>query len=246
MRYEILHLLGRAGEAWDFIQPMVESRKERLDVLGDVGVLLYTRGEITAARAVFEQLRAFAPDMARFACNLGFIEVGEGNLAAAKASFLQALDAPDSIEIQPPVLANLGHLYLIQGDYAQAETLLGQAVSQAGEQGAILRVAYWQEDRVVSEDATYRPRSLPIRMAANANRVTLALAQGQIKEAGDLAQQMAQEAPDAPWGFEMLGWVRRAEGKADEARRAWQSALRHATSPEEKEAIERWLETLPG
>jgi tetratricopeptide (TPR) repeat protein len=245
LRYEMLHLLGRPDEAWDFIQPMVESRKERLHVLGDVGVSLYLRGEVEVAKAVFEQLHAFAPAVARFACNLGFILTGEGKLSEATARFGQALAAPDIEDVRPPVLANLGYLYLLQGDHVRAEVSLEQAVSVAGDEEAILRIAYWRDGQVVPDGIVHPSRSLPIHMAANANRVTLALARGEIDEAGELALRITKETPTAPWGYEMLGWVRRTEGKFGEARRAWKSALRYATDPQEKEAIESWLQSLP-
>jgi tetratricopeptide (TPR) repeat protein len=244
LRYELLHLLGRPNEAWDFIQPMIISQKERVHVLGDIGLSLYTRGKIEAARAVFEQLYTFASDVARFACNLGFILVGEGNLSEAEASFLNALEAPDNKEVRPLVLANLGYLHLIWGNYVQAEVSLQQAVSLAGEEEAILRVAYWQDDEVVPDYSAYPARSLPVRAAANANLVTLALARGQAEDAESLARSMMQETPNMPWGYEMLGWVLRAGSRLDEARQAWTSALRFTSDPQEKGAIERWLESL--
>jgi tetratricopeptide (TPR) repeat protein len=245
LRYEVLHILDRAEEAWGFIQPMVASQKEQLQALGDVGVSLYVKGKIRAARAVFEQLHTFAPEVGRFACNLGFILTGEGEPPEAEARFLRALEAPDSQEIRPLVLVNLGHLYLIQSEYGKAKTLLEQAASLAGDEGAILRIAYWQEDRVVSDELAYPPRSLPVQTAANANLVTLALAQGQTKEAETVAKQMISDSPDSPWGYEMLGWVRRTEGKYAEARVAWESAFQGVTRSQEQEVIEGWLQSLP-
>jgi tetratricopeptide (TPR) repeat protein len=135
-------------------------------------------------------------------------------------------------------------LYLIWGNYVQAEVSLQQSASLAGEEEAILRVAYWQDDEVVPDYSAFPVRSLPVRAAANANLVTLALAQGQTEDAEDMARSMILETPNMPWGYEMLGWALRAGGRLDETRQAWKSALRYTSDPQEKEAIERWLESL--
>jgi tetratricopeptide (TPR) repeat protein len=247
LRYEILHLLGRPDEAWDFIQPMVESRKERLQVLGDIGTSLYAGGAVEAARTVFEQLHSVAPDVARFACNLGFILTGEGRLLEAEANLLRALEATDSEDIRALVLANLGYLYLIQHNFARSDESLCQAVYLATEEErAIVRIAYWQAGEVLPDFVPHPTRWLPVKTAAEANRVTLALAQGEPEEAENLAHQMAREAPDEPWGYAMLGWVMRDRERFDEARQAWGAALHRAANPQDQEAIERWLQFLPG
>lgn len=246
LRYETLHLSGKPEEAWTFVRPMLTTQTEsRLRVLGDVGLSLYVEGRIKAARAVFEQLHTFAPDVSRFACNLGFILTGEGELPDAEQCFLRALEMPDSTELRPLLLANLGYSYLIQDDHPRADEYLQQATSLAtGEEEAILRVAYWHEGQVVPGCTPHPTRFLPVRMAANANLVTLALAQGQIEEAEVLARQIVEEVSDDPLGYEMLGWVLHAEGKFDETRKAWEQGLGRAEDPEEREALAQWLESL--
>ena len=246
LRYETLHLLDRPDEAWAFIRPMLATQTEqRLNVLAEIGISLYARGRVGAAQAVFEQLRSFAPDAARFTNNLGFILIGEGELTEAEQCFLQALEMPDSAEWRPLLLTNLGYLYLLQGNYTRADECLREVAPLATKEWeAILRVAYWQDGQVIPDYTPHPTRSLPVPVAANANRVTLALAQGQIEDAEALARQMVQEDPDTPWGYEMLGWVLRATGEFDEARQAWEQALERAEDPEEQEALACWLEAL--
>jgi tetratricopeptide (TPR) repeat protein len=246
LRYETLHLAGKRDEAWKFIRPMLETQTEtRLHFLGDVGLLFYVRGQVEAARAVLEQLHSFAPDETRFACNLAFILTGEGELADAERYLLRALEVPDSAEMRPLVTANLGYLYLVQGDYPKADLHLRQAVLLTTGGEAILRVARWQEDQVIPDYTPHPTRFLPIRVAAHANLVTLALAQGRVEEAADLARKMLEEAPDASLGYEMLGWVLYAEGKFDETRQAWEEGTERAGDPEERRALAQWLKSLP-
>lgn len=246
LRYETLHLAGRRDEAWDFIRPMLETQTEsRLHVLGDIGLSLYIRGETGTAKAIFEQLQAFAPHVSRFTCNLGFILTGEGELAAAERCFLRALEMPDSVDVRPLVAANLGYLYLVWGDYPRADEYLQQAASLAAEEEAILRVARWQGDHVISDPAPHPTWFLSIRVAAHANLVTLALARGQIEAAEALARQIIEEAPDGSLGYEMLGWVLRAEGRLDEAWGAWRQALERTGNPEKRKTLAQWLESLP-
>jgi len=247
LRYETLHLAGKRDEAWDFIRPMLETQTEsRLHVLGDVGLSFYVRGQAEAARAVFEQLHSFAPDEARFACNLAFILTGEGELADAERRFLRALEMPDSAEVHPLVAANLGYLYLVRGDYPKADEYLRQAVSLVTGEEAILRVARWQGDQVIPDPTPHPTRFLLVRVAANANLVTLALARGEIEEAEALARQIIEEVSDDSLGYEMLGWVLRAEGKFNATRETWEQALERTGDPEERKALAQWLESLPG
>ena len=60
-----------------------------------------------------------------------------------------------------------------------------------------------------------------------------------------MAQQIVEETSDDPLGYEMLGWVRRAEGKFNETREAWEQALERTGGPEERKALAQWLESLP-
>jgi len=246
LRYEALHLMGKPDEAWAFIRPLLATHVEnRLHVLGNVGLSLYVREKIAVARAVFEQLQAFAPDVPRFACNLGFILTGEGELLDAEQCFLRALEMPDSAELRSLVSANLGYLYLVQGDYPKADEHLQRAASLAtGEEEAILRVAYWREGQVVSGYTPHPTRFLPVRIAANANLVTLALAQGQTDKAEELAQQIIGEEPDLSLGYAVLGSALLARNLPGETQQAWEQALEHAEEPEEQETLTQWLEKL--
>ena len=99
---------------------------------------------------VFAQLCDFAPDVARFTSNLGFI------LAEAEQCFLQTQQASDSNEWQHMLSANLGYVYLVQGNLNKAKECLHQAASLAtDEDEAILRVAYWRDGQVQPDDVIH-------------------------------------------------------------------------------------------
>ena len=248
LRYEALHLLGRSDEAKAFVAPMLtEQRERRLDALAGIGISLYGRGRVEASRAIFEQLLEFAPYASRFANNLAFILTGEGKLEQAEQCYAQALEMPDSDAWRHLILVNLGYVYLLQGDYLRADECLRTGVSLVGEEdGAILRVAYWRDDRVRPDDLAHPSQFMPVRVGARANMVTLALAQGQVEEAEALARQMVDEIPDAPWGHKVLGWVLHGKGDLDGARQAWERALERAKDSQEREVLARWIEALLG
>lgn len=230
LRYETLHLLGRAEEAWEFIRPLLEKGPpQRPQILCDIGVALYREGHIAAARSIFEQLHYFAPKNARFACNLGFVLTGEtGDYTDATRLMHQALEMANS-EYRPTILANLGYLYLVQGGYAQAEDYLCQALAQATpEDEAILRIAYWHQGRVVPDPVSHPTQFRPISLVVKANLVTLRMAQGRLIEAEALARQMIEQFPHSPEGYEMLVSVLCALGREGEAEQARKEAARCA------------------
>ena len=247
-RFANYHLQERPEAAWNFVEPTLAERTEQwLELLANVGVGLYVQGWPTVALAIFEQLCHFAPDQARLVSNVGFVLLGDEELDRAEECFLKALEKPDSPDWRPVTLTNLGYLYLLQGNLARAEETLQEAVSLAPEDWpAILRVACWRDGRVAPDSVPHPTRSVAIRVAARANQVTLALAQGQAGEAESLAQEMIEQVPDDPWGYTMLGWVGLAAGGFEAARRAWQDALARTADPQDQGALNRELEALAG
>jgi len=247
LHYEVLHVLGRPDEAWAAVRSQLdEDRERRLHLLGDVGVSLYVRGYVGPARAIFEQLHRFAPDIPRFSSNLGFLSVGEGKLAEAESYFQEALETPESEDWRLLILCNLGYLHLLEGKYEQAEQALQEAEQRIGDAGdmAILRVAYWCAGKILPYYVAHPRRSRPIRLAVKANQAALRLAQGRTDEAEALARQIVEEEPDISLGYTILGSVLLAKALPDEAREAWEQALECAEAPEEREMLTQWLEGL--
>jgi Flp pilus assembly protein TadD len=214
--------------------------------LGHVGLHVYSQGKVSVAQSIFEQLHVFAPEEPRVANSLGFILTGGGRLSDARELFLHALTRADKPIMRPVILANLGYLYLVEGHLTEAiESLQESASLAAADNKAILRVAYWEDGSVLPDPVPYPTRWLPIWTAVKANQVTLALAQDLVEVAQALAQQIIDEAPDGSWGYAMLGWVLRTKVDFDGARQAWQQALAHTEDQQDRDAIARWLESLP-
>lgn len=249
--YEVLHVLRRPDDARAIVESQLdEYRDRRLSLLGNIGLSLFLRGYVEPARAVFQQLHQFAPDEPRFSSNLGFILVGEGQLVEAKGYFQRALETPESESWQPIVLSNLGYLYLLTGEYEQAQQAFQDVQDRIehiedADRQAILRVAYWQNGHILPHYTDHPVVFLPIPLTVKANQVALRLAQGQPDAAERLARQIVEEAPDLSLGYAVLGSTLLAQNLPDETRQAWEQALAHTENPEEREMLIQWLEKLP-
>lgn len=247
LRYETLHLLGKPDEALEFIRPMLSVQTERrLNVLGDIGVSLYCQGRTEPARRVFAQLHQLAPNNPRFMNDIAFILIGAGELERAEELLMQALEARDSPQMRPLILANLGYIHLVRGEIARARHFLSEALATPdAERSAILRVAFWDSGRIWPSEVAHPRDFLPIRLAVNANLVTASLAEGHLDEAESLVRKMIEDTPESPWGHRMMGWVALAKGDTHVARQAWRQALERTKDPEERQVLERWLDHLP-
>lgn len=251
LRFEVLHALGRPDDAWAVVESQLGVYQERrLDLLAMRGVSLYARGFAEPGRAVFEQLHSFAPSSARFSSTLGFMLLGEGSLAEAKRLFQKSLDAPDGEAWQPLVLANLGYMGLIEGEFESAQQTLDDVASMIRESPdldvpAALHVAYWVDGSICPDPVTHPITFQPISVSVRANLVALNLADGQADDAEALAREIIEEAPGLSLGHAVVGTVLFAQGLPDEARRAWRQARDLPGDPDEQQALSRWLDLLP-
>lgn len=248
IRYESLHLLGESSDAERLTEPWIaQDPSTRINLLSDVGVALYQAGHIDAARSAFRQLAACTPGLARPTANMGFILLGDGDLSSARTLFDRAFELPDHELIDNVLHANLGYLTLVDKDYAAAEHHLQAAVAHSGGQKeqAILHVAYWHDGQV-APDPIAHPRSFgPLHAFVAANRVTLALAQGQQADALTLARLLMKEHPGLWLSHAMVGWADQETGRPADAREAWGQARLLAKEPIEQAVIEGWLTSIP-
>lgn len=245
-RFEALHRLGRHDDAWSLILPLLEDQTEmRLNTLGEVGLTLYREGRPATARAVFEQLVRFAPNLPRFRTNLGFILTGEGELAEAERMYVHALQQNTEPDLRVLILVDLGYLYLIQRDRDRADVSLTEALSLGKpDNSAILRVAYWRDGAVHPDAVAHPTESVPVRAAVLANQVALTLAGNQMAEAEELANQVTTEFPDFAQGFLVAGCERFAAGDKRAARQYWQQAVERSHDAQQREAVAAWLAEL--
>lgn len=244
LRYEALHLLGKSEAAWNFIKPMLAADSERrLNVLGGIGVNLYVLGEVPASRAVFEQLVAYAPDLPRASCCLGFVLTGEGDLDGAKLLFETALQGQPDKELRATLLADLGYVHLVSGNLVLSEQSLQEALAIAGEgDEAILRIAYWRDGHVIPDPVRHPTSFIRERSAGLANLVTLELARAQTAEAEAIARKLLDEAPESAVGYKSLGTVMAASDQGGQARTLWQEALHRSQDEQERALLSAWLD----
>lgn len=245
-RYGTLHLLGREHEAKRFVVSLAAADAEQAShALYFVSDQFYERGQIDAAESITRQLRTVFPNDAGIASGLGFILIGRGMYEDAEEHLNFALDASEEGPVRSMILVSLGYLHLIRSNLTEARRCFYDALSTDGsETASIFHIAYWMTDKVVPDYVSHPTRTLSVSRAVSANRVTLALAQGNVKEAAALAQQIINEAPDDPWGHTMLGWVLRAKMDQEGARQTWQEALELTRDTQDREAITAWLESM--
>ncbi len=249
LRYQVLHALGRAGEAWETVRRDLEdvpaeARRQRADAFSAVGVDFYVRGAIETSRVVFEQLLQADAQNPRVLNNLGFIALGERNLERAEPYLLKALEVAEP-DWKTVVALNLGYLRLLQQDYTRAKEALTLAEAQATEEEeSIPLIAYWRHGEVLPEYTPYPRVFYPTQLSIWANRVTLDLALGDLEAAATLAQRIVEAAPDLSLGYRVLGWALVAQSRLDAARAAWEAALLYAQEDAEKQALQQWLAHL--
>jgi tetratricopeptide (TPR) repeat protein len=246
MRYEVLHRLGRAQEAWEYISPLLsEKTEQRLELITAMALRLYLDDEVMASRGIFTQLTEFAPEDARFLCNLGFLLIGDGEYERSIQILAKACESTSDDDQKALIQSNLGYLYLILGDYVAAADQLTRALAHTNRSTeAIQRVAYYADGKVNPGYSPYPKRFLSISFAAKANQITLALANGEPELAAGLASELVREAPREAIAYEMAGWIHWSNGELADAREAWEFALSLAESTEsleEREVYAEWL-----
>jgi tetratricopeptide (TPR) repeat protein len=240
--FQALHQAGQPTEALDFIKPLLrENKHKQLDELAGIGVTLYELGKFRSSQAVFEQLIQLDPDETRFAMNYAFILTGEGEWEQAENLLSQALAKRDP-ENTFIIKCNLGYLRLLQGRYAEANTLFADVLANAPQaEGAILRVAFWFDGKIVPDFAPHSMRSARFVTVARANLVAWALSQSETEPGENWAREIIAEEPENPVGYEVLGCVLRVQKKMQESVAVLRKALELAQHPAKRAMLESWL-----
>jgi len=250
LAYQMFIQEDHYDRALAYASEKVEQFRDAFDILLGVGVDYYTKGKVEKARTVFEKLLQQCPDDLRLHTNLSYILIGEGQLEHARSHLEMVLAAAPTSEFedfQPIALCNLGYLGILEGDLEQAQKYLARVIDlPSGDNGAILRVAFWWDNHLTPDYGPHPTRSISLRAAAYANLVTMALIRTDMKAAQRWANQLREEFPDLPVIGEILGTIYRASGEFSYARQALQLALEQVKAPEERQMIENWLARLSG
>ena len=126
----------------------------------------------------------------------------------------RALQLADTDNLRAVVLADLAYLDLLQGRTGEAREKLTQAAQLASaDDQVILRVAHWNNGRVVPDPERYPTAFMPVRTGIKANFVTAELGRGNPAQARLLAEELIAESSDSLWGPKCLGWVLEPESR---------------------------------
>jgi len=96
------------------------------DIWSNYGLLLYETGDIAAATQAYEKAIELLPEQAEPYNNLANIYVDNGDYSRAETLYLEALRLIPQQSGQ--ILANLGDLYQLMGDFAAGRSRLGEAI----------------------------------------------------------------------------------------------------------------------
>jgi len=245
-RYHLLHQMGRAEEAWEYILPKLQdSPDEKIDILAQVGVNFYSDGNRSSARAIYEQLLTFKPDNPRLMNNYGYILMGEGKIDEAESLFIRVIQE-DHSDVNPLISkCNLAYIYSLKGEFVNVSDLIDQILSSNfASSGATLRVPFWFDGEIHPDPAKFPGREITLEMAALGCGVAAALAQGNIEKADELNDALLVKEFEDPMPLICEGCVQSAKGNQEEAVDAFTEAIKMSENEEEKSILQNWVEKL--
>ena len=153
----------------------------------NLGVLAYNRGDYSTAARYFSQAANIDASAPEVKVNLGYLELLEGNVAAAESYITMGADTKAGDEA-------LGNLYIAQGDYGRAASLLEEANTNSTLLAQVLnknyRAARRTLDKISEPDAT----TYYIKAIIGARTQNVAYLYDGLREAIALDPSLAQKA----------------------------------------------------
>ena len=247
--YILLHRLNRNDEAKNFIKPIINSTPEKSDFLADIAADKYFDGERDLAESIYSQLNSLCPHKIRFLTNLGYMQIGKGDLEQAEQLLIDALNSKviDEDEEEYIVIArcNLSYLYVLQNNFDKTFSLLDEIfASNKRDEEATLRVPFWFQGEIHLDPAQFPGRSITLEMAALGCGIAVALAQGDIVKADELNDALLVKDFEDPLPLICGGCVQAAKHNDVEAIDAFTQAIEMSENEEEKTILKNWLEKL--
>lgn len=246
LRYKTLHQLNHGVEAWNYILPYLEKNTEkRLNILADIGVQFYKRGLVEPAVAVYYQLNDFKPTDVRFATNLGYFLIGNGQLADAEKLLIQIIDCQDAGVYAEIARCNLAYIFNLTKKYKFAEDAFKSVLnSEFTKNDAFLRISFWVNGVMQPDPSPIPGRHLSLAECAYACAVSSALADGQIGFAESYAAKLQESSSNKPLTEMVFGCVEAAKGNKSKAAEFWNSAMSTFEIDSDRTALEEWLAQL--
>lgn len=245
-RYRLLHQMGRAEEAWEYIFPKLQdSPDEKIDILAQVGVNFYSDGDRSSAMAIYEQLLTFQPDNPRLMNNYGYILMGEGEIDEAEALFIKVIQEDHSDVNTLISKCNLAYIFSIRNKIDQVFNLVNDILSSdVSNVSATLRVPFWFQGEIHPDPAQFPGREITLEMAALGCGVAVALAQENIEKADELNDALLVKDFEDPLPLICEGCVQAAKNNDEESIEAFTQAIEMSENKEEITILKNWVEIL--
>jgi len=245
-QYRLLHEMGQAQEAWDYIFPKLQKAPDqKLDILSSVGVDLYSSGDRSTALTIYEQLLSFQPNNPRLMNNYGYIILGEGQIDEAESFFIKVIQAGHSDENTLISKCNLAYIFSIKNEFDQVFKLVeGIFSSEVSKLSATLRVPFWFQGEIHPDPAQYPGRSITLEMAALGCGIAAALAQSDFSKADELNDALLVKESEDPLPFICEACVQAAKGNQFETFDALTEAIKLSENEEEISILKNWVELL--
>ena len=153
----------------------------------NLGVLAYNRGDYSTAARYFSQAAGIDASAPEVKVNLGYLELLEGNVAAAESYITMGADAKAGDEA-------LGNLYIAQGDYGRAASLLEDANTNSTLLAQVLNKNYRAARRTLDKIAEPDATTYYIKAIIGARTQNVAYLYDGLREAIALDPSLAQKA----------------------------------------------------
>ncbi|MBR6691175.1 MAG: tetratricopeptide repeat protein [Bacteroidaceae bacterium] len=153
----------------------------------NLGVMAYKRGDYNTAAEYFAKAANANSSAPEVKLNMGYLELLEGNVAAADSYITLGVDAKAGNEA-------LGNLYIAQGDYARAAALLEDANTNSAALAQLLNTNYSAARKTIEKIENPDATTHYIKAVLGARTQNVAFLYDGLKEAIKLDPSLAKKA----------------------------------------------------
>ena len=153
----------------------------------NLGVLAYNRGDYNTASEYFAKAASINSMASEVKLNMGYLELLEGNVAAADSYITLGVDSKAGNEA-------LGNLYIAQGDYARAAALLENTETNSAALAQMLNKNYSAARKTIEKIENPDATTHYIKAVLGARTSNVAFIYDGLKEAIKLDPSLAKKA----------------------------------------------------